>query len=143
MLNKNIKENRAVDHDEGSECEKNETFELKMKSPLASGGHPPPKSLDRLLKKCRIRKRITLPLGTYLRKISEFIFSKKEYEEVFLEILGDATDEYNEALFKGRHWKARMVRFQLYCSFGHAFWTLCIQKLLPKWLMRKLIGSGD
>ena len=58
--------------------------------------------------------------GSRLNKFSEFVFSKKTYEQIYQPIVCDMQEEYYEALATGQKWKARMVCARGYFSFFSA-----------------------
>ncbi len=62
-------------------------------------------------------KRLPSAPGSKLIGYSEFVFSKRSYEKVFLPIVSDMREEYFEALSQNRIWKARWVRVRGTSSF--------------------------
>jgi hypothetical protein len=55
--------------------------------------------------------------GKKLLQISEFVFSKKFHDQICRQIVADMREEYREALFQNRIWKARWVRIRGTWSF--------------------------
>ncbi len=52
-----------------------------------------------------------------LSQIIDFLFSKKNQEEVFYQIIADWQEEYFEALFKKEIWKARWINVRYTYAF--------------------------
>ena len=63
------------------------------------------------------RRRVRRPVGSSLRGIAEFVFSKKSYEQIYDPLISDLRLEYCEALSANRRGKARWVRARGYGSF--------------------------
>jgi len=63
---------------------------------------------------------LQIPPGLYLRRLAEFLFSRKTYDYILAPILRDLCDEYCEALAANRPWKTRWVRIRGYWSFWSA-----------------------
>ena len=63
------------------------------------------------------RRKVRRPVGSSLRGVAEFVFSKKSYEQIYDPLLSDLRLEYCEALAANRRWKARWVRARGYGSF--------------------------
>ena len=63
------------------------------------------------------RRKVRRPVGSSLRGVAEFLFSKKSYEQIYDPLISDLRVEYCEALASNRRWKARWVRARGYGSF--------------------------
>lgn len=63
------------------------------------------------------RRKVRRPVGSSLRGIAEFVFSKKSYEQIYAPLISDLRVEYCEALDENRTWKAGWVRARGYGSF--------------------------
>ena len=63
------------------------------------------------------RRKIQRPVGSSLRGVAEFVFTKKSYEQVYEPLINDLRFEYFEALASNRTWKARWVHARGYGSF--------------------------
>ncbi|WP_423925793.1 hypothetical protein [Candidatus Palauibacter sp.] len=63
------------------------------------------------------RRKVQRPVGSSLRGVAEFVFSKKSYEQIYDPLISDLRFEYFEALASNRRWKARWVRARGYGSF--------------------------
>ena len=63
------------------------------------------------------RRKVRRPVGSSLRGVAEFVFSKKSYEQIYDPLVSDLRFEYFEALASNRRWKARWVRARGYGSF--------------------------
>jgi len=66
------------------------------------------------------RRKIRRPVGSSLRDIAEFVFSKKSFEQIYDPLISDLRVEYLDALASNRKWKARWVRARGYGSFLRA-----------------------
>ena len=63
------------------------------------------------------RRKVRRPVGSSLRGVAEFVFSKKSCEQIYDPLVSDLRIEYFEALAANRRWKARWVRARGYGSF--------------------------
>ena len=63
------------------------------------------------------RRKVRRPVGSSLRGVAEFVFSKKAFEQVYDPLISDLRFEYCEALAENRRGKARWVRGRGYVSF--------------------------
>ena len=63
------------------------------------------------------RRKVRRPVGSSLRGVAEFVFSKKSCEQVYDPLITDLRFEYCEALAEKRGGKARWVRARGYGSF--------------------------
>ena len=63
------------------------------------------------------RRKVRRPVGSSLRGVAEFVFSKKSCEQVYDPLISDLRFEYCEALAENRRGKARWVRARGYGSF--------------------------
>ena len=63
------------------------------------------------------RRKVRRPVGSSLRGVAEFVFSKKSCEQIFDPLISDLRFEYCEALAASRRGKARWVRARGYGSF--------------------------
>ena len=69
------------------------------------------------------RRKIRRPVGSSLRGVAEFVFSKKSYEQIYDPLISDLRFEYCEALAANRRGKAGWVRVRGYGSFLAAVLT--------------------
>jgi hypothetical protein len=60
------------------------------------------------------RHHIERPPATGLVTFLQFVFTKRAFESVFLNVVGDMREEYFEALNQGHHGRARWFHFLLY-----------------------------
>ena len=74
------------------------------------------RSIDRTTKSSNL----TVAPGSFVLKIAEFVCSPKTYQRVFLPVVKDMREEYNEALFTGRREKARLVLIRGYLALVEA-----------------------
>ena len=56
------------------------------------------------------RRKVRRPVGSSLRGVAEFVFSKKSYEQIYDPLIRDLRFEYCEAMAANRRGKARWVR---------------------------------
>ena len=63
------------------------------------------------------RRKIRRPVGSSLRGVAEFVFSKKSYEQIYDPLISDLRFEYCEALAANRRGKASWVRARGYGNF--------------------------
>ena len=56
------------------------------------------------------KRHLTRPPGSLFETVVRFVYSPKTREAVFDQIIFDMREEYNEALFDGKRWKARWIR---------------------------------
>ncbi len=63
------------------------------------------------------RRKVQRPVGSSLRGVAEFVFSKKSCEQIYDPLINDLRFEYFEALASNRRWKARWVHARGYGSF--------------------------
>ena len=63
------------------------------------------------------RRKVRWPVGSSLRGVAEFVFSRKSCEQIFDPLISDLRFEYCEALAANRRGKARWVRVRGYASF--------------------------
>ena len=63
------------------------------------------------------RRKIRRPVGSSLRRVAEFVFSKKSYEQIYDPLINDLRFEHCEALAANRRGKAGWVRVRGYGSF--------------------------
>ena len=63
------------------------------------------------------RRRVRPPVGSSLRGVAEFVFSKKSFEQIYDPLISDLRVEYCEALAANRRWKARWVWARGHLSF--------------------------
>ena len=63
------------------------------------------------------RRKVRPPVGSSLRGVAEFVFSKKSFEQIYDPLISDLRIEYCEALAENRRGKARWVRARGYGSF--------------------------
>ncbi len=68
------------------------------------------------------KKIIISPLSNKLLLISSFFYSPKNQKEVFEPIVIDLQEEYFEALFKKKIWKARWINLRYTYAFLTAMW---------------------
>ena len=63
------------------------------------------------------RRKVRRPVGSSLRGVAEFVFSKKSYQQIYDPLISDLRFEYCEAMAENRRGKARWVRARGYGSF--------------------------
>ena len=66
------------------------------------------------------QSRVQQPFGTHLLTIAEFFFSHQSFEGILEPTVLDVREEYHEALYTNRRWKARWVLVRGYWSFFKA-----------------------
>jgi hypothetical protein len=57
------------------------------------------------------------PPGHNLIEFASFLFSKRANQMIYLPLISDMREEYNEALFQNRTWKARWIHIRGIYSF--------------------------
>ena len=60
------------------------------------------------------------PPGQRALSQAEFLYSKKTYQEVFVQLIIDVREEHAEALVQGRQWRARWIRTRGLGAYGCA-----------------------
>lgn len=86
------------------------------------------------------KHQIVLSPGSRLLAIAEFLYTKKIYTLYFEPIVADLWNEYQEALAKGRVWKARWMHVLYVCKFiytmGEIWAFSLLSKILKVWKER-------
>ena len=105
-------ENRLVAHDVAETVATREKAQGRGRR-LGEFGQAATNWLVRLASRRKVRR----PVGSSLRGVAEFVFSKKSYEQIYDPLISDLRVEYCDALALNRRWKARWVRARGYGSF--------------------------
>jgi hypothetical protein len=106
-------------------------FQLKK----ADGLIPPLLSAKK--KAGRDKRHVVIPPGSKLLTIAEFFYSKKTYTLRFKPIVADMRQEYFEALYEKRVWKARWMYglyvWKFFCAMGLSWGFSLLEKILKTW----------
>ena len=85
----------------------------------------------------RDKRHVVIPPGSKLLTIAEFFYSKKTYTLRFKPIVADMQQEYFEALYEKRVWKARWMYglyvWKFFCAMGLSWGFSLLEKILKTW----------
>jgi hypothetical protein len=82
----------------------------------------------------RDKRHVVIPPGSKLLTIAEFFYSKKTYTLRFKPIVADMQQEYFEALYEKRVWKARWIHIRGCWGFISAMGlNICVSLLDKAW----------
>jgi hypothetical protein len=85
----------------------------------------------------RDKRHVVIPPGSELLTIAEFFYSKKTYTLRFKPIVADMRQEYFEALYEKRVWKARWMYglyvWKFFRAMGLSWGFSLLEKILKTW----------
>lgn len=112
---------------------------------LTDGIRPAPPLLQQLVNLVQAqlqRSDIARPPGHWWLRFTEFVYSRETFENIFQQTIADLRHEFNNALTKGRVWKARWIRLRGYLSIINTVVTHGVAKIIRQlvWIIH-LIGK--